>query len=644
MNYTTLKLGENHISLISQSMPNDSKWQSVRNYQEKKSGIILQTSGFIYIVFKDWVTSEAIQEILSPYHLELDETLDAHAFIYFLKEGDVVRLAAHLAKDTRVKIAEPDFRQAMTECSFTLPQDDLLSKQWYLKNDGKDTIGEDHWKYKKGADARVTEAWEILHQVTGEMGSDTITIAVLDKGFELTHPDFEGKIVAPKDFSPFGEFEPFKIHIKEGGNENSAFTTADHGTACAGIALANSNGVGIVGVAPNAKFMPIVINTGGGRDLRRMFRHIMKNGGDVISCSFGNLGVQMDSLAIRAIRECATEGRNGKGCVIVFATGNDYNFLKSNELATHPNVIAVGATTSEDTFAPYTNRTTNMSVCAPGGWGHSGMITTADPGHLNRFGDFRAIGHGPTGSEASPGFIDHHHFYRFNAEGTSFACPIVAGVAALVLSANPNLTAKEVKQILQETADSVGEASDYVHGHSHKFGYGRINAANAVRRAFNMPLRLYPPSQLPSMDFVPEFSFDYGMDVKGEIKMHESFALYRFETQPHQIGKKLSLTLNVPVDHDNKQLLTIFIKHGAEPTHLFGGHDFQAQLTEDMMTQLVVDSLQPGIYFMKLMNFSMVNFSFINGGGEFTLNLTVSNHPQDTFADVGFDDNDIVRV
>ncbi len=648
MNPTTLKIGSGVASFISYLMPNSSMKGNNPFFLEKKSKNILKSTGFIYLVFDSSVTDKGKSLFFKKYDLDISEKLDDYSFILRLVTGNTVELCAEFQKMSEIEIAEPDFRFVSHAYEFTKPSDDLLDHQWYLENQGRDPMGTEHWKYRRGADARVIEAWQILQGVTGNMGSDTVTIAVLDKGFDLTHPDFQGKLVAPKDFSPFGSIEPFKIFQSgQSPDPNVMFTNADHGTACAGIACAKSNGQGIVGVAPNAKLMPIIYNTAGGRDLRRMFRHIMKNGGDVISCSFGNLGQPMDSLAIRAIKECATEGRSGKGCVIVFATGNDYSYLKNNELATHPNVIAVGASTSEDTFAPYTNRTTNMSVVAPGGWGHSGTMATTDPGHINRHGLLTPIGKGPVKDLDAFDFVNHHHFYRFNAEGTSFACPLVAGVAALILSANPDLKATEVKEIIEQSADKIGDPSEYVNGHSSSFGFGRVNAANAIRMTFNMPLKLYSPAELPNTLFVKPFKHNYGSNLEGEILMHEPFALFKFTTKTDQIGKKLRMTLSVPVDHDMSKILTVFMRHGAEPTPFFSGHDLQAQITEDMFVEFAVDNLQPGDYFLKVICFDKLTFNWEKGGGRFTLNFTVEQNADigdGIFAAVEFEIDDVARV
>ncbi len=298
--------------------------------------------------------------------------------------------------------------------TFELPTDNLLNTQWYLQNDGIDLVNKMHWCFRKGADAKVVDAWKVLWKHKGNLGSNKITIAVIDKGFDINHPDYKDKLVAPKDFYSRPPNHAFKIR-PEKDNAGRWVSNADHGTSCAGIALASANGKGIVGVAPNARFMPIQYNSASGLDLRRMFRHIMANGGDVISCSFGTLGQSMDHDTAKAILDCATKGRNGKGCVICFATGNDSELLQHKELATHPNIIAVGASTSEDTFAPYTNRSLNMSVVAPGGYGHSGTMVTTDVGTIVTELD-GTINVGKGKNDAQP-------LYRFNAEGTSFAWP-----------------------------------------------------------------------------------------------------------------------------------------------------------------------------------------------------------------------------
>ncbi len=92
-----------------------------------------------------------------------------------------------------------------------------------------------------GADVKAEGAWEYT------MGSRDIVICIMDDGFDLNHPEFNvaGKIVAPRDFGQ-DDFDP-----------NPAYENENHGTACTGVALAEQNGIGVVGLAPRCAFMPV---------------------------------------------------------------------------------------------------------------------------------------------------------------------------------------------------------------------------------------------------------------------------------------------------------------------------------------------------------------------------------------------------
>jgi subtilisin family serine protease len=332
-------------------------------------------------------------------------------------------------------------------------------------------------------------------------------VAIADDAVDLNHLDFQGtgKIVAPKDLKD-QDFLPMP-----GSSDES------HGTACAGIAVAEENGVGIAGVAPGCALMPL--RTTGFLDdesIEQLFDYCVANNASVISCSWGAASVYF-SLSLRqraALTRAATQGRRGKGCVIVFAAGNAnrpvngtiYERSWPNNLLNgptnwlggftiHPDVITVSACTSLSKKAAYSNWGINVSVCAPsnnappGMWfQQTGYIYTAPEvtAPLPGLGMFTADLVGAAGYESGD-------FVR-NFGGTSSACPVVAGVAALVLSANPNLTAGEVKRLLQETADKIVDrdadpqlgmrlGTYDTNGHSQWFGYGKVNALKAVQAA-----------------------------------------------------------------------------------------------------------------------------------------------------------------
>ena len=591
-------------------------------YNIKGENTLVTTTNCLFIEFNRTVSRKAQRLFLKNNGLKTIETVSKNAFLVsFSKNIDSIDLAIELQKNELIVCAEPDLIADTAQYSFQLPTDELLHKQWYLQNNGVDPYGKDqHWKYRQGADAKVIEAWRILYENKGTICSSDLTIAVLDKGFDLSHPDFQDKIIAPRDFNHEHNPHipaPFAITKDDVSNDGRIYTESDHGTACAGIALASANGTGVVGAAPNVKFMPIRYYVANGRFMRMMFRHMIKNGADIASCSFGNVGLPMDRLTIKTLHNAATKGRNGRGMVIVFATGNAYSILKKKEIATHPDVIAVGASTSEDTFAPYTNRTRNMSVVAPGGYGHSGTMTTADVGFLDALSSSGELVEAGRGRENNP-------YYRNNAEGTSFATPLVAGVCALVLTANPDLTAHQVKSIIETTSDKIGDAGEYdENGHSFKFGYGRINAANAVRKALGLSTKEYITA--PAFgDDVPSFSFDYGQTISGSHTINSEEVVIKYVVDAQNAGKNLFVEVEVALDHNPNYEFELYVQKGRKPVY-FPEDFIDKNLGEQ--PKLLLTNIEAGEYVFMLRCIDKKEWEYINGGGDFEITFTISNEP-----------------
>ena len=412
-----------------------------------------------------------------------------------------IKIANRLVTQTEVLVAEPNI--VIPTQKYYRPSDSLYSKQWYLYHRGGRDLAE-------GAHIDIEKAWDITR------GIRPIVIAVADDSVDLNHPDFQGlgKIAAPMDFKE-RDFLP-----QPGASEDN------HGTACAGICVAEESGTGIVGVAPGCTLMPI--RTTGYLDdqsIEELFDWAIAKGAAVISCSWGPAAVNFP-LSMRqraAIARAATQGRKGKGCVIVFAAGNANRPIDGiiNEkgwpgnalqgytkwlagFAVHPDVIAVSASTSLNKKAVYSNWGKNISVCAPsnnapgGMWlQETGFVET--PPQI----DIYTVGRGVFTADRTgySGYSSNDFTGDFG--GTSSACPVVAGVAALVLSVNPDLRASEVKRILEETADKIVDPNPDpqlgfrkgtydASGHSEWFGYGKVNAYQAVKaaqRRLSAPLR-----------------------------------------------------------------------------------------------------------------------------------------------------------
>ncbi len=458
-NIITLKDAENVDEKLDQVREREDVEVGTHVYYAEGSDRPLVPTGDIYIVFQDGVTEEDQQTVLDEFHLELIERRSEERLLTRVTpdSSNPVKVANELDALSLVKFAEPDLDTILDEYDFSPPPDNLVPHQWHLKNDG--FVADVDYLLKKGADAKVFDAWQRL----GNTGSDDVIVALIDNGFDLTHPDLRTKIFKP-------------INIK---NKSSHLPQGDpfytHGTPCASVAVASSNGQGIVGAAPKAKFMPINGTSYSNRLTEDMFDYCIRNGADIISCSWGTTDSTFSLGPIKedAIARAAREGRNGKGCIILFAVGND-DLDYINFYAAHPDVIAVAACTSQDEHAPYSNRGREVSICAPsnGDWPIIAARAWWDQG-LQGFSGSKKYWY--------DGRSRGQHYKHFG--GTSSSTPLVAGVCALMLSANPDLTAKEVKEILEETADEIGQSWEYSNGHSPKYGYGRVNADRAVAEA-----------------------------------------------------------------------------------------------------------------------------------------------------------------
>ncbi len=384
------------------------------------------------------------------------------------RDGDAVEIAKSLQESEFIATAEPDL---CTPASFLmqLPSDPLFANQWHLRNTG---VHNDiaTFSLKQGADARVIDAWERM----GHMGNPDVVLSMIDDGFDLQHPDLSGISVHAHDFVRDSD------DVRPEPDRNDATAGDWHGTACAGLAVARAGTGKTVGVAPNAKFMPLrMARHLSPADVANWFDYATEKGAWVISASW-NAKAKIYPLPERihqALSRAATQGRGGKGTVLVFAAGNsgqDINDAPNslNGYAIHPDVLAVAASTSVDTRASYSDTGAEIAVCAPSG-GRGGMGVTTD----DASGTYIDAG----GDTVSMGYIDGS--YNSSFSGTSAACPVVAGVCALVLGANPNLTASETRAIIRQSARAIGDPSDYVNGHSRQYGHGCVDADAAVAMA-----------------------------------------------------------------------------------------------------------------------------------------------------------------
>lgn len=247
-----------------------------------------------------------------------------------------------------------------------------------------------------------------------------VVIAIVDDGVLTSHPDLTEKIVAGYDF------------VDNDADANPGNASDDHGTFCAGLAAASTNnGIGIAGVSWGADIMPVRVLSGLFGSTFAIAQGIdfaWENGAKVINLSLGGPGA---SSAVRNANQRALAA----GAVIVAAAGND-NTSTLFYPAADPETIAVGSTDQNDDKSDFSNFGSWVDVAAPGTAVRS---TTTGDGYI--LGD-----------------------------GTSFAAPIVSGLAALLASHHSDPTEANIRSIIQSTTDDVGDW----------LTYGRINVGRAM--------------------------------------------------------------------------------------------------------------------------------------------------------------------
>lgn len=263
---------------------------------------------------------------------------------------------------------------------------------------------------------KVTSAWTL------NTGDPTVVVAVLDNGTKISHPDLQGNLVAGYNF------------VNNTTDPSPTASTDLHGTWTAGcIAGVVNNGIGVAGVGFNSKVMPLCISTGeylSSVNVIKGIKYAADHGANIISMSFGGYGNSQDE-------QDATDYAWSKGCALFASAGNDGVNIQTYP-ASYPHVVSVGASDSNDQQAYFSNYGSWVSVAAPG----VGIWST----------------------DAGGGYA--------SVDGTSFSCPLTAGVASLVWSygGKGTVTNSDVRAAIENTTDPVGSW----------VSHGRVDAYNAL--------------------------------------------------------------------------------------------------------------------------------------------------------------------
>ena len=307
-----------------------------------------------------------------------------------------------------------------------------------------------------------------------------ITVAVIDDGVDINHPEFSGRIVHPFDATENNEDPRPKL-------EDDA-----HGTSCAGMACAAGLKNGASGTAPEASLMPIRLRSGlGSMSEANAFAWAADHGADVISCSWGPADgdwwkpddplhthpvILPDSTRL-AIEYALSKGRDGLGCVILFAAGNGNEEVMNDGYCSFEGVITVAACNDSGKRSVYSDFGKAIWVCFPSNdFEHTPFRHPAPASEGLR----------TTDRLGKPGYNESDYTNAFG--GTSAACPGMAGVVALMLAANPTLSPKKIKQIIRSSCQRIDEAGGNYDQKKHSvyYGYGRIDAGKAVVNALKV--------------------------------------------------------------------------------------------------------------------------------------------------------------
>lgn len=453
--------------LITSSRNTPLKWGIIPKGANLVTKKILYRSTSYFIARTDSV--ELIDSVdafvTNKFYVKLKQSEDVEILHQMATLYDVEFLGSHTLKDWYTMRCKEDAQYDALEMAnifyesgkFGASEPELMSPilpacvndthfnlQWNLNNSG--TYGEDY----NGIDINY------CHARTITSGSDDVIIAVYDSGVDTIHPDLN---IHPVSFDTYTATSPARIN-------------GYHGTACAGIIAGQSNNnLGISGIAPSCPIMSISIhNQANPEQIANGFIFAADNGCSVISCSWSYY--VLSEFIDNAISYALENGRNGLGCVVAFASGNDNSRHINYPANCDERIIVVGA------MSPCGQRK-SLTSCDGENWGsnYGVELDVVAPG----------VSIPTTDRTGTEGKNSTDYILGFN--GTSAACPHVAAIAGLLLSINPYLTTIDISNIIESTAQKIGNYTYSIEDNrpngqwNKKVGYGLVDAYAAILQA-----------------------------------------------------------------------------------------------------------------------------------------------------------------
>lgn len=417
-----------------------------------------------------WVTnylSQHRQLQIDHFH-PVSKVVNTNSFILKFKgQVDIPALCKDIEHTQAVLFAEPDYIGSHTSEGF-VPDDSLYSRQWSLKNDGSFSLA----PATAGADMAMEQAWSVT------TGSPFITVAVLDGGCKMDHPEFQGRWAENQSEILNGLDDDANGYIDDYNgwdfvnSDNDPTDDNGHGTNVTGILGATgNNGSGYAGIDWNCKLLICKVTDDSGFGYYSWWTdaiyYAVSRGATVINMSLG--GTTYSSTLEDAINYA-----HSNGVVVVAAMGNNNSSL-ANYPAAYTKTVAVGSTDPDDTRSnPFfwstssgSNYGNHIDVVAPGNYIY-GLSHTSNTNYNTYYG------------------------------GTSMAAPAVSGLVSLYFSIYPFVDVESVRQTLQQAAlDMVGDIED-LPGWDQFYGYGRVSAAQlltastSINTESNLLWKVYP--------------------------------------------------------------------------------------------------------------------------------------------------------
>jgi thermitase len=420
--------------------------EAVRRVYLGRGGTLIGTDR-VTVQFEPDVTEAKAKAQLQADKLKLVRRIDFATNAYEVRipaRRPELEVVGELQASGRYRFVEPVLLEAIT--GRHTPNDPDFDAQWQHANDGSNGG-------VAGADIKSEAAWDLTR-------GQGVRLAVIDNGMQVNHPDLRQGIVGGGYFVSDGMGSSTFRRWTPG---QAGFPNGNHGTFCLGMAGARmDNDRGGCGSAPEADLLAIAClqdQVGTQLTLARAIAYAADpstedaqaspaDGAHVIACSLGPNGADWDMTSVLdlAITAAAVQGRGGKGVPILWAATNGPYDIVHDEVCSHPDVMAVSRSNRNDLedgagFGP------KLEFLAPGVDVHS------------------------TRSGSSYG----------TSTGCSYAAPLAAGVAALILARHPDWSRDQVRQRLRDSCDKVGGVPYDAQGHHIEYGCGRINAERAVQ-------------------------------------------------------------------------------------------------------------------------------------------------------------------